>query len=286
MQLLVKLNSVLRPLLFLVVATSYALGYYWSDLVASGFTDIPAHHIVFTDVTVLSVTVLFLVSLGAHFMNDAVDSTDTDRYGAVKDHVNIVYTMKIDPGRLLRAGIALFAAAALPASMLHSWVPLLVAAGLAVSYMYSVRPRLKGRPVLDVVFNTLGLFMVPFVSGMIVAGGPVDTCALLAFFLIASGMYIVTAYHDVEADSAAGLRTTAVVLGEYSLPAASALHLLGWIIFLAIYTPPIHIAAYSAVPAAAYMAAYIWPRKTWSVIKTFFIAMYTVGALLAASIIM
>ncbi|MFB6165815.1 MAG: prenyltransferase [Haloarculaceae archaeon] len=84
--------------------------------------------------------------------------------------------------------------------------------GLAVEY--SAPPlRFKTTPVLDSVSN--GLYVLPGVVAYVaVAGAWPPLAAVLGGWLWTMGMHTFSAIPDVEPDRAAGVRTTATVLGE------------------------------------------------------------------------
>ena len=87
---------------------------------------------------------------------------------------------------------------------------------LALGAAYSAPPfRLKGRPPLDSLSN--GLYVLPGVAAYAaVAGALPPTLALLGAWLWAMGMHTFSAVPDVAADRAAGIETTATVLGHRS----------------------------------------------------------------------
>jgi len=72
---------------------------------------------------------------------------------------------------------------------------------------------LKSRPLLDLV---LPLSTGPplFAAGFCLGGAPVPAPHVLVLSIIATGAFLDTVIHDVDFDRKAGLRTTAVWLGE------------------------------------------------------------------------
>jgi 4-hydroxybenzoate polyprenyltransferase len=79
---------------------------------------------------------------------------------------------------------------------------------------YSAPPlRFKTTPVLDSVSN--GLYVLPGVVAYVaVAGQQPPVAAVVGGWLWAMGMHTFSAIPDIEPDRAAGIRTTATVLGE------------------------------------------------------------------------
>ncbi|WP_342678816.1 prenyltransferase [Methanofollis sp. UBA420] len=102
---------------------------------------------------------------------------------------------------------------------------------LFLAYFYSAPPlRFKDVPVLD--FSSNMLYIMPGVFGYLLAAGSLPPLALLAagYFHIAA-MHLFSAVPDIAADRAAGVRTTAVVLGERR---SLLLCLLFWSVFAAL----------------------------------------------------
>ncbi len=85
---------------------------------------------------------------------------------------------------------------------------------LALAVQYSAPPlRFKTTPFLDSVSN--GLYVLPgVVAYAALAGGTPPLAAVAAGWLWAMGMHTFSAIPDIEPDRAAGIRTTATVLGE------------------------------------------------------------------------
>ncbi|MFB6307948.1 MAG: prenyltransferase [Haloarculaceae archaeon] len=87
-------------------------------------------------------------------------------------------------------------------------------AWFALSVEYSAPPfRFKTTPLLDSVSN--GLYILPaVVAYAAIEGAWPPALAVLAGWLWTMGMHTFSAIPDIEADRAAGIRTTATVLGE------------------------------------------------------------------------
>ena len=113
--------------------------------------------------------------------------------------------------------------------VLWAWISSLVLGGLAaillgvvgwwmalflvLAVSYSAPPlRFKARPVLDSLSNVL--YVVPgFLGYALFAGSLPAWWAVVASWAWVSAMHLYSAVPDIRADQAAGLRTTAVVLG-------------------------------------------------------------------------
>ena len=108
-------------------------------------------------------------------------------------------------------------AAGLLAVPLVVWLPPLAAGSVvgffALAVAYSAPPlRFKARPLIDSVSN--GLYVLPGVVGYVAVGGsPPPALAVAAGWLWTMAMHTYSAIPDVEPDRAAGVRTTATVLG-------------------------------------------------------------------------
>jgi 4-hydroxybenzoate polyprenyltransferase len=84
----------------------------------------------------------------------------------------------------------------------------------ALAVEYSAPPlRFKTTPLLDSVSN--GLYVLPGVVAYVaLSGTQPPAAAVVAAWLWAMGMHTFSAIPDIEPDRAAGIRTTATVLGE------------------------------------------------------------------------
>lgn len=85
---------------------------------------------------------------------------------------------------------------------------------LSLSYFYSARPlRFKSIPILD--FSSNMLYIMPGIFAYYLAGGQLPPLLLvLAGYFHIAAMHLFSAVPDIECDRRAGIRTTAVVLGE------------------------------------------------------------------------
>ncbi|MFL5801296.1 MAG: UbiA family prenyltransferase [Roseiflexaceae bacterium] len=105
--------------------------------------------------------------------------------------------------------------------LLGGWALLLLAAGLVLGWAYSCQQlRLKALPVADLVSHTLMLAGIQFLVGYFTyaSGSWSIWPALAAFMLFSAYGELYNELHDLDTDRAAGLRTTAVVLGPMLTP--------------------------------------------------------------------
>jgi len=143
-----------------------------------------------------------------------------DRFDADIDQYN---PKKSEDGREVRftgqrAVTAVIAASALLAFVFVPFLPVEALAGLAgfllLGTAYSAPPlRLKTTPFLDSLSN--GLYVLPAVVAVgALADSAPPLLAIAGGWVWAMGMHTFSAIPDIEPDRAAGIRTTATVLGE------------------------------------------------------------------------
>lgn len=144
-------------------------------------------------------------------LNDAADA-DTDAINPKKNS----YEVRLEKrGRMIAvfAGLILQIPLLLIARTLpHASLPYLVAF-LFLAVIYSLPPiRLKARPLLDSASNIL--YALPGFFGYILAGGTtIPVPLIVAAGAWCAAMHAWSAIPDIEADSNAGLSTTATMLG-------------------------------------------------------------------------
>lgn len=114
--------------------------------------------------------------------------------------------------------------------LLGGWALLLLIAGLVLGWTYSWQAlRLKAIPVADLISHTLMLAGLQFLVGYFTyAHGSWSVWPVFAAFMLFSAYgELYNELHDYETDRAAGLRTTAVVLGTAVTRGLMYLFLLG-----------------------------------------------------------
>ena len=147
---------------------------------------------------------------------------------------------------------------------------------------YSAPPRLKTKPPLDSASN--GLYVLPGAAAFALASGSHPPAAALAGgWLWSMGMHTFSAIPDIDPDRAAGIDTTATVLGErrtYAycggcwLAAAGAFALVDPRLGAVIFVYPV-VAAAVPVSGVAVDRAYWW----FPALNTLVGALLTLGAL-------
>ncbi|WP_292519165.1 prenyltransferase [Methanoculleus sp.] len=154
----------------------------------------------------------FPANIFIYGVNDWWDQ-DTDRFNPKKDVKE--YRVREADGRALLLLLALLGAASLA---LLFWLDAvgkaLLLSFLFLSYFYSAPPlRFKEVPVLD--FSSNMLYVVPGILGYYIASGALPPVALVvAGYLHIAAMHLFSAIPDIGWDAAAGMTTTAVVLGR------------------------------------------------------------------------
>ncbi len=155
---------------------------------------------------------LTLVLSGVYIVNQIFDR-ETDRengklYLLAEGHVT-VRSAAVEAAILIAAGLVI----SLIARRDHF---LWLAASAILGLLYSADPvRLKGRPILDLAANAVGYGAVAFLYGFSLSAR-VDGEALLMtvpYMLLVGAIFLHTAVVDSEGDAAAGLRTSATLLG-------------------------------------------------------------------------
>jgi len=160
----------------------------------------------------VALTVYFLVPANVFLygVNDVFDA-DVDEQNPKKDDREVRYRGErwVVVAVVATGAVALPFALALPAAGVAALAGFLV---LAVEY--SAPPlRFKTTPGLDSLSN--GLYVLPGVMGYAaVAGSGPPLLAVAAAWLWTMGMHTFSAVPDIDPDRAAGIDTTATVLGE------------------------------------------------------------------------
>ena len=191
-----------RPRFWLYLAGPVAVG------VTYGVTDVGG---LFTPMTV-GLAAYFLVPANVYLygVNDAFDA-DIDELNPKKESREARWR----GDRLVSIAVVASGAlgiAALAATPRVAWPYL--AGFLLLGAAYSAPPvRFKTTPLLDSASN--GLYVLPGAAAYAaVAGTHPPLVALAGAWLWAMGMHTFSAIPDIEPDRAAGIRTTATVLGE------------------------------------------------------------------------
>lgn len=196
--------SLSRPRFWFYLAGPYLVGF---AIVQTQFRDMLSLQFLYGLFFFLIPANIFLYGI-----NDLSDG-DTDAFNAKKTSREIKTT---DANRSIYLNAVLISAA-LSAPlfiMMPLFASLLLLGFMALSAFYSAPPlRLKAKPFVDSASNILYAFPA-FIAMYQFAGTTLPLPALAAIFAWTAAMHLFSAIPDISADAKAGLRTTAVVLGE------------------------------------------------------------------------
>lgn len=103
-----------------------------------------------------------------------------------------------------------------------------------LSVIYSVGPRLKGKPIFDILANSLAASVCYIVGWTALRGvNQVPIIPIVLIFLLMASTYSVTILDDLKADKRSGIKTTAVYFGSDSvINWGSAIYVLSFFLFL------------------------------------------------------
>ena len=248
--------SIVRPVIPLLATVSYLMGYYWRqiiDLLYMQFYNLRVIPPLRIDV----IASIFLAGAYSNMLNSYKDSIDTDRINnIVKDYVNPVLKYNLTKEMVWSiAALSSILSILIVALMAPLVIPFIIL-GLLISTAYSYYPRLKSYAPFDVIANTLGLFLVPFVMGWTshskIENLPVPTIA--GFSLMASSFFTLTAMVDYESDYKNDITTIAVKLGlKNSAILCGVLHFAGIILSMDFLRNHLHSLVYLLVDLLLYL---------------------------------
>jgi len=221
-----KLNAVfdylflLRPILFVPLWALTLLGYFWAEGGTYRLAWLPQGRLLLS---------LFLYSLlmGSVYVLNQIFDRDSDRlnrklYLLAKGYVNL---------RAAWVECFLLIVVSLSLSLLFSpayRVFILLSLGLGI--LYSAPPfKLKGKPILDILSNSIGYGCLAFMVGWL-SLGTYDVGHLLKslpYVLAVAAVFINTTVPDIEGDRKTGNITTGVFLGIRGTTILALLAILG-----------------------------------------------------------
>jgi len=207
--------SIARPALPILATLSYLMGYYWRQLIK--LISLELYYLnVIPPVRLDVIASIFLAGVYSNIINSYKDSFDTDKSNdLVKDYVNPVIKYDLKTKDVLSIAIASSILSIIVVLFTTPIVLPFIILGLLIATAYSYFPRLKSYAPLDVISNTLGLFLIPFMMGWFSHSSlddlPLSTIA--GFSLMASSFFTLTAMVDYESDLQNDIKTIAVKLG-------------------------------------------------------------------------
>jgi 4-hydroxybenzoate polyprenyltransferase len=199
-----------RPTLLVPVWTILLMGYYRGLVHLNG----QAPRFVFP-ARFVYVFLIYSALMGGVYILNQITDRETDR----KNEKLFLLSAGIVPPRLAVLEMLLLFCVSISLSFcFDSHYPILFGVSLTMGILYSTPPvRAKGRPFLDLIFNSLGYGMVSFLVGWSGAGPPVKAALVHAapYCLAVGGVFVNTTIPDIEGDRSDGAITTGVCLGEH-----------------------------------------------------------------------
>lgn len=268
-----KIYHVVRPVLSLIPVGSFMIGsimalfdpFTWSIYKNGSVFTFFALSILSLPVFLLSYLSVFFLGVSSSCLNSLVDARDSDLRGFRKDYQNPIVYYDVSP-RQMKIITVFSAAVSFGIGLYVSLVfAALVLVGNLISVSYSYYPRMKRHAPFDVIWNAIGLFTFPFITGWIVYHSSSQVLLyslyvnefslylfsgegvyyLLAFMLvvraywfpfyellggslIGGAFYVITAVLDYDNDKETGIKTISVILGKrYALLSSLALYTSG-----------------------------------------------------------
>lgn len=204
-ELLIFLIKTSRPRFWSYLFGTFLLGF---------FISIPDANIrLLTDwkFIVLLLYFLFPANLFVYGINDLSDE-DTDKFNTKKGKQEIL--LQTSHRRYLKIFVALSIFLGVLISFLIKEILILMLCFLMLSAFYSAPPfRFKMKPFIDSISNVF--YILPGLISYTLNVGQLPTISTLLIISIwPIAMHLYSAIPDIDADQKAGLRTTAVVIGE------------------------------------------------------------------------
>ncbi len=168
----------------------------------------------FKSIPLILISLLLYVAY-AFSINNCFD-VDTDILNPRKRDKNPIASGELS----FRAGAVFSAALAISgillASLLGRGELIIYVSMVFLATLYSAPPRLKARPVLDVVSHGMFFGMMPFIYGAYSDGvlSRYELAISLAILIYSFALELRNHLEDYESDLAAGLRTTPILIGR------------------------------------------------------------------------
>lgn len=248
--------SIVRPVLSLLATVSYLMGYYWRQIIELLYMQFYNLRVI-PPLRIDVIASIFLAGTYSNMLNSYRDSIDTDKINnIVKDYVNPVLKYNLSKEAVWSiAALSSILSMLIVAFTAPLVIPFIIL-GLLISTAYSYYPRLKSYAPLDIVANTLGLFIIPFIMGWTshsrLENLPVPT--ITGFSLMASSFFTLTAMVDYESDYKNNITTIAVKLGlKNSAILCGVLHLAGLLFSIDFLKDHLHSLAYLLIDLLLYL---------------------------------
>lgn len=212
---------------------------------------------------------LYPANLLIYGINDICDG-DTDKFNDKKGKYEVQHTSSLTKKVLLAIALTNIPFLIYLSFQNTAQYTVAMLAFLFFSIQYSAKPiRAKAKPILDGVFNVL--YILPALTSLFLAQtsiSQVQIILLLAATFWCMSMHAFSAIPDIEADTKAGLTTTAVLFQT-----KGTLIYCGLLYFSTFLITLIHTNPLIALPLAIYpiitAITYKYPQKTFKIYKYF-----------------
>ncbi|MCH7760013.1 UbiA family prenyltransferase [candidate division TA06 bacterium] len=222
-----------RPTLLIPVWTFLLLGYYWGMRTAEFGVRNADWGVGYSSFRIPPSTFLWAFLLysalmsGVYILNQVLDR-ETDRM----NQKLFLLSERVIPVKfaLMEMGLLFLIALTLSISMFHfTLFTAFVFLSLVMGILYSVPPiKIKGRPFLDLLWNSTGFGLVSFSVGWLTVS-PFSLATVyhsIPYVLSVGAVFLNTTIPDISGDEKAGDKTTGVLLGRRRTAALGTLFLL------------------------------------------------------------
>lgn len=215
----------LRPMILIPVWTFFLLG-AWHGSKTSKLTISP--------VNIASGIFCFTALLGAVYIINQITDRKADLVN--KKLFLIPHSIISIKSAWIETAILLIISFTMAPLLLSIKFTVILGLSLALGAAYSLEPvRLKKRPFLDVMANSIGNGVLNTLAGWFAIGAPAEGLEILAPYPLAvASVHLTTTLADIKGDRSMGLRTSGVITGESAGIAISVLLMVGAVVVAAL----------------------------------------------------
>jgi 4-hydroxybenzoate polyprenyltransferase len=208
----------LRPMILIPVWTFFLLGAWHGSKTCKQ---------PISTVNVAAGTLSFTALLGAIYIINQITDRKADL--ANKKLFLIPHSIISIKSACIETVILLLISFTLAPILLPIKFTVILGVSFALGIAYSLEPvRLKKRPFLDVMANSIGNGVLNTLAGWFAIGAPAEGLEILAPYPLAvASVHMTTTLADIKGDRSVGLRTSGVITGERVGIAISVLLMLG-----------------------------------------------------------
>ncbi len=164
--------------------------------------------------TLVGLVAVFAPYMAATYLANNVGDRVCDAINPRKLQRNPVAKGELSDREALAAAVLLAILGAVAAALLFPVVLPVYVTAITLSLAYSLPPRLKCRPVLDIVSHSLFFGLLLVLMGAMVAGEAPDLITLLLFAVYSAFLEVRNELEDLDYDAAALCTTTVARLGR------------------------------------------------------------------------